>query len=104
MLQPYKTNLVATSLFPLFVFLALSFVFELLQFICLSNFLKFMDFVAVFLMVCVTKVAKDALEKALAENEKEESVLSSELPISDDLLGDLQQPLIVRTDLPLDSQ
>ncbi|XP_057524599.1 uncharacterized protein LOC130804235 [Amaranthus tricolor] len=60
--------------------------------------------ISVFLMVCVTKVAKDALEKALAENEKEESVLSSELPISDDLLGDLQQPLIVRTDLPLDSQ
>lgn len=60
--------------------------------------------VSVILMIWVTKVAKTALEKALAENENEGDLSCSELPISDDLLEELQQPLIVKMDSSLDSQ
>lgn len=59
---------------------------------------------AVILMVCVTKVAKTALEKALDENQNVDDLSTSELPISDDLVGDLQQPLIIKMDSSLDSQ
>ncbi|KMS98740.1 hypothetical protein BVRB_3g069200 [Beta vulgaris subsp. vulgaris] len=60
--------------------------------------------VSVILMVCVTKVAKTALEKALDENQNVDDLSTSELPISDDLVGDLQQPLIIKMDSSLDSQ
>ncbi|KNA15424.1 hypothetical protein SOVF_098400 [Spinacia oleracea] len=59
--------------------------------------------VSVILMICVTKVAKSALEKALAENENEDDLSCSELPISGEQLGDLQQPLIVKTDSSMDN-
>lgn len=56
--------------------------------------------ISVVLMVCVTKVAKDALDKALAEHESLDGESSPELllPISDDQRGDLQEPLIDKTD------
>ncbi|KAL9237594.1 hypothetical protein vseg_012123 [Gypsophila vaccaria] len=54
--------------------------------------------VSVVLMICVTKVAKTALEKALAENEDIDDLLSSDLPDSGDHLEDLQQPLIIKMD------
>lgn len=62
--------------------------------------------ISVVIMICVTKVAKNALEKALAENEDVDDLSSSDLPISDNVITDLQQPLIVKTDTvtsPLDT-
>lgn len=48
-------------------------------------------------MVCVTKVAKAALDKALAENEDIDAILSSpELPIMAEQPVDLNQPLIIK--------
>ncbi|GMH20013.1 hypothetical protein Nepgr_021854 [Nepenthes gracilis] len=53
--------------------------------------------VSVILMICVTKVAKNALDKALAENV--DAVAFPELPISvASPLTDLRQPLIVKID------
>lgn len=50
-------------------------------------------------MVCVTKVAKSALEKALAENEDIEGVFGSpQLPIVGETPVDLNQPLIIKID------
>lgn len=50
-------------------------------------------------MICVTKVAKTALEKALAENEDIEGVLGSpQLPIVAEPTVDLNQPLIIKID------
>ncbi|XP_043807431.1 TVP38/TMEM64 family membrane protein slr0305 isoform X2 [Manihot esculenta] len=55
--------------------------------------------VSLVLMLCVTKVAKSALEKALAENEDIDSILASpQLPIVADPVVDLNQPLIVKID------
>lgn len=55
--------------------------------------------VSVVLMICVTKVAKAALEKALAENEDIEGVLASpQLPIVAEPPVDLNQPLIIKID------
>lgn len=55
--------------------------------------------VSVVLMVCVTKVAKAALEKALAENEDIDGVLASpQLPIVAEPPVDLNQPLIIKID------
>uniref|UniRef100_A0A5B6ZLL8 VTT domain-containing protein n=1 Tax=Davidia involucrata TaxID=16924 RepID=A0A5B6ZLL8_DAVIN len=58
--------------------------------------------VSVIIMVCVTKVAKAALEKALAENEDIDSILDSpQLPVmADDRDSpvDLHQPLIIKID------
>lgn len=56
---------------------------------------------AVVLMICVTKVAKSALDKALAENEDIDGVTSSpeELPIvAEPSSTDLNQPLIIKID------
>jgi len=54
---------------------------------------------AVVLMICVTKVAKSALDKALAENEDIDGVTSSpELPIVSEPPSDLNQPLIIKID------
>lgn len=48
-------------------------------------------------MVCVTKVAKAALDKALAENEDIDAILGSpELPIVAEPPVDLNQPLIIK--------
>jgi hypothetical protein len=50
-------------------------------------------------MICVTKVAKAALEKALAENEDIEGVLASpQLPVVAEPPVDLNQPLIIKID------
>jgi hypothetical protein len=51
-------------------------------------------------MICVTKVAKSALDKALAENEDIDGIGSSpELPIvSEASPSDLNQPLIIKID------
>lgn len=53
------------------------------------------------LMVCVTKVAKASLEKALAENpEVEDLIISSQLPITSAPAADLHRPLIIKVDPP----
>lgn len=50
-------------------------------------------------MVCVTKVAKSALDKALAENEDIDGLTSSpELPIVAETSSDLSHPLIIKID------
>ncbi|KAK2394070.1 TVP38/TMEM64 family membrane protein [Trifolium repens] len=56
--------------------------------------------ISVVLMICVTKVAKSALDKALAENEDIDGIGSSpELPIvSEASPSDLNQPLIIKID------
>lgn len=60
-------------------------------------FLIFGLVVSVILMVCVTKVAKAALDKALAENEDIDAILGSpELPIVAEQPVDLNQPLIIK--------
>ncbi|KAK6146099.1 hypothetical protein DH2020_019968 [Rehmannia glutinosa] len=59
-----------------------------------------LDLLAVVLMIYVTRVAKAALDKALAENEGVNGDLPSpELPVAaDDSSVNLHQPLIVKTD------
>lgn len=55
--------------------------------------------VSVVLMICVTRVAKAALEKALAENEDIDGILTSpHLPIVAEPPVDLNQPLIIKID------
>ncbi|XP_075516529.1 uncharacterized protein LOC142551269 [Primulina tabacum] len=57
--------------------------------------------VSVVLMICVTRVAKAALENALAENKDiENDFVSPQLPIVDDSARNLHQPLIIRVDTP----
>ncbi|EEF45317.1 TVP38/TMEM64 family membrane protein slr0305 [Ricinus communis] len=59
--------------------------------------------VSVVLMFCVTRVAKSALAKALAENEDIDTILSTpQLPIVGDPSVDLNQPLIIKIDAPED--
>lgn len=48
-------------------------------------------------MVCVTKVAKAALEKALAEND------GPHLPTVSDAPADLVQPLVIKIDPSVDA-
>jgi hypothetical protein len=56
-------------------------------------------FIAVVLIFCVTKVAKSALDKALAENEDLDFILaSSQLTIVADIPVNLNQPLIIKID------
>ncbi|KAG5113583.1 hypothetical protein JHK82_036852 [Glycine max] len=56
------------------------------------------------LMICVTKVAKAALDKALAENEDIDGITSSpDLPIVAEPSADLNQPLIIKIDSSEDS-
>ncbi|TYI38575.1 hypothetical protein ES332_A02G037800v1 [Gossypium tomentosum] len=56
--------------------------------------------VSVVLMICVTKVAKTALDKALAESEGVDSTVGSspELPVDSEAPVDLQQPLIIKVE------
>ncbi|XP_015888309.3 uncharacterized protein LOC107423287 [Ziziphus jujuba] len=55
--------------------------------------------VSVVLMICVTKVARAALEKALAEDEDIEDFLEpAQLPIVDEHAVDLNRPLIIKID------
>ncbi|KAI4317749.1 hypothetical protein L6164_025594 [Bauhinia variegata] len=55
--------------------------------------------ISVVLMVCVTKVAKNALETALAENEDTEGIATTpELPDVGELRSDPNQPLILKID------
>nr|GMD86972.1 TVP38/TMEM64 family membrane protein slr0305 family [Ipomoea batatas]GMD88287.1 TVP38/TMEM64 family membrane protein slr0305 family [Ipomoea batatas] len=55
--------------------------------------------VSVVLIICVTRVAKAALEKALAENDDVDDILESpELPVVADPPGNLNQPLIIKID------
>jgi hypothetical protein len=49
------------------------------------------------LIICVTKVAKSSLEKALAENGGELDVGTSQLPVVASP-SDLQQPLVIKID------
>ncbi|KAI8561411.1 hypothetical protein RHMOL_Rhmol04G0337600 [Rhododendron molle] len=59
---------------------------------------------SVVLLVCVTKVAKAALDKALAENEDIDIIAASpELPILADPPTDLHQPLVIKIDLSQDN-
>lgn len=60
--------------------------------------------IAVFLIICVTRVAKAALEKALAENEDIDDILSiPELPTVADSAARLDQPLIIKIDSAQDN-
>jgi len=54
-------------------------------------------------MICVTKVAKSALDKALAENEDIDDTSSPELPIVAEPSPNLNQPLIIKIDSAEDS-
>ncbi|KAH7666963.1 putative membrane protein [Dioscorea alata] len=56
--------------------------------------------ISAILMVCVTKVAKRSLEKALAENPEVENILvsSARLPITSVPTSDINQPLIIKVD------
>ncbi|KAH6768554.1 SNARE associated Golgi protein family [Perilla frutescens var. frutescens] len=61
--------------------------------------------VSVVLMIIVTRVAKSALEKALAENEDADvSPASPELPVAADLTVNFHQPLLIKVDGPQDNQ
>ncbi|KAH1096297.1 hypothetical protein J1N35_013218 [Gossypium stocksii] len=55
---------------------------------------------SVVLMICVTKVAKTALDKALAESEDVDTTVGSspELPVDSGAPVDLQQPLIIKVE------
>lgn len=58
---------------------------------------------AVVLMICVTRVAKAALDKALAENaDLDGDIASPQLPIVADPDVNLHQPLIIKIDHPQD--
>ncbi|KAL4272524.1 hypothetical protein GQ457_13G015680 [Hibiscus cannabinus] len=60
--------------------------------------------VSVVLMICVTRVAKSALDKALAENEDVDSIIDSpQLPIVGEAPGNLHEPLIIKIDAPDDT-
>lgn len=60
--------------------------------------------VSVFLIICVTRVAKAALEKALAENEDIDDILPiPELPTVADSAARLDQPLVIKIDSAQDS-
>ncbi|KAL6582921.1 hypothetical protein OROMI_004999 [Orobanche minor] len=48
------------------------------------------------LLICVTKVAKSAFDKALAEHEDIDDVVCSEEPTEHDHGVDLQQPLLIK--------
>ncbi|XP_039020799.1 TVP38/TMEM64 family membrane protein slr0305-like [Hibiscus syriacus] len=55
--------------------------------------------VSVVLIICVTRVAKSALDKALAENEDIDSIVGSpQLPIVGEAPGNLHEPLIIKID------
>ncbi|CAA2938074.1 uncharacterized protein LOC111382143 [Olea europaea var. sylvestris] len=59
--------------------------------------------VSVVLMICVTRVAKAALDKALAENaDLDGDIASPQLPIVADPDVNLHQPLIIKIDHPQD--
>ncbi|KAL2458607.1 SNARE associated Golgi protein family [Forsythia ovata] len=59
--------------------------------------------VSVLLIICVTRVAKAALEKALAENEDIDGDISSpQLPVLADSAVNIHEPLIVKIDTPQD--
>lgn len=58
---------------------------------------------AVVLMICVTRVAKKALEKALAESEGFDGINPlPQLPVTADAPGHLHEPLIIRVDTSQD--
>ncbi|CAA2978564.1 TVP38 TMEM64 family membrane slr0305-like [Olea europaea subsp. europaea] len=58
---------------------------------------------SVVLIICVTRVAKAALEKALAENEDiEYDIASPQLPVLADSAVNLHDPLMVKIDTPQD--
>lgn len=64
-----------------------------------GTFLSLCVFCAVILMIVVTRVAKGALEKALAENEDIDNIIGSpELPIAAEPPVDLNQPLLIKID------
>ncbi|KAI9114850.1 hypothetical protein K1719_013863 [Acacia pycnantha] len=58
--------------------------------------------ISVALMICVMRVAKSALDKALAENEDVEDITGSSpgLPIVSESPVDLNQPLIIKVEPP----
>lgn len=49
-------------------------------------------------MICVTRVAKAALEKALAENEDIDINATPELPVVAEAPAHLNQPLLIKID------
>ncbi|CAI9771011.1 unnamed protein product [Fraxinus pennsylvanica] len=56
--------------------------------------------ISVVLIICVTRVAKAALEKALAGNEDVDDIASPQLPILADSAINLHDPLIIKIDTP----
>ncbi|KAL6548818.1 hypothetical protein OROHE_008663 [Orobanche hederae] len=75
--NPFQVLIVARLLIPIAVLLSAS---------------------SVVLLICVTKVAKSAFDKALAEHEDIYDVVGSEEPIECDHGVDLQQPLLIKID------
>ncbi|KAL6581902.1 hypothetical protein OROMI_005916 [Orobanche minor] len=57
-----------------------------------------LDSISVVLLIYVTKVAKSAFDKALAEHEDIDDVVGSEEPTERDHGMDLQQPLLIKID------
>lgn len=47
------------------------------------------------LIICITRIAKAALDKALTENEVYDDIASARLPVVADAAVDLKQPLII---------
>ncbi|KAL6505299.1 hypothetical protein OROGR_025116 [Orobanche gracilis] len=54
--------------------------------------------VSLVLLICVTKVAKSAFDKALVEHEDVDDAVGSEEPTDRDHGVDLQQPLLIKID------
>ncbi|KAL6560359.1 hypothetical protein OROGR_003918 [Orobanche gracilis] len=54
-----------------------------------------LNLIAVVLLICLTKVAKSAFDKALVEHEDIDDVVGSEEPTERDHGVDLQQPLLI---------
>lgn len=68
----------------------------------LKLILVFPLFVAVTLLVCVTRIAKASLDKALAENARLDSVLVPSMPPTvADAASDLPNPLIIKVESSL---
>lgn len=65
----------------------------------MKNLKLFFFELAVVLIVCITRIAKSALEKALAENEDYDDyddIASAQLPVVAVAPLDLKQPLIIK--------
>ncbi|KAL6575549.1 hypothetical protein OROHE_000926 [Orobanche hederae] len=72
--------------------------FVCLPFLILARCKCTLALIAVVLLICVTKVAKSAFDKALAEYEDIDDAVGLEEPTERDHDVDLQQPLLIKID------